>query len=444
MKCSGNRLNRLSRRGVIASGFLGGLGLGLVDFLRFRAAAETQSAKLDDASGDHTKSPPAKSVIHLYLPGGMAQQESFDPKPFAPMEYRGDLGAVKAKTGEHFSSAMRRLAGVADKLTVIRSMTHTDAAHERGTEHMFTGYPPSPAISYPSMGSVVSHELGPRNNLPPYVCVPNLPNPWAANGYLSSAFAPFSLGSDPARGDFRVKDLNLPNGISPERFAKRRQALSVVNAAYGQSTSADNVIAMNTFYERAYSLLDSVDAREAFDISKEPGKVRDRYGRNQAGQRLLMARRLVQAGVRLVSLTYGGWDNHNSITRNFRRQMPPLDQALAALINDLDASGRLDETLILVTSEFGRTPKINATAGRDHWPRVFSVMLAGGGIKRGYTHGASNATASEPEDSPVAPADLAATVYHQLGINAEDELMSSGNRPIEIVKDGRIIHEILT
>ena len=430
MSCPGNRYGR---RNLLLSGAAFGLGLRLPDLLHFRQAFGNEVAA----------APPAKSLIHVFLPGGMSQQETFDPKPYAPLEYRGDMGFVKTKTGEHFSSSLKQLADISDKVTVIRSMTHSDAAHERGVEHMFTGYAPSPAIAYPSLGSVVSHELGPRNNLPPYVCIPNQPAPSAGSGYLSSAFAPFSLGSDPARGDFRVRDLNLPDDVTEERFAKRRAKLAAVNAPYAEETQADSVSAMNTFYERAYSLLDSAAAREAFRIEAEPKKQRDRYGRNQAGQRLLLARRLVQAGVRLVTLTYGGWDNHNRITANMRRQLPALDQGLAALISDLDEQGLLDETLVMVTTEFGRTPKINGTAGRDHWPRVFSVMLAGGGVQRGLTYGASTATAAEPEFDPVAPADLAATVYHQLGIDPEKELMSGGNRPIEIVKGGRLLRDIL-
>ncbi len=436
MSCRGNRL---SRRSFVGSGFVGGLGLGLADMLFLqKASAESTAGSPNAVTG-----PAAKSVIHIFLPGGAPQQETFDPKPYAPLEYRGDFGHIKTKTGEHFSSGLKQLAGIADKLTVIRSMSHTDAAHERGVEHMFTGYPPSPALSYPSYGSVVSHELGPRNNLPSYVCIPNMPNEFAGSGYLSSAFAPFSLGSDPARGDFKVRDLNLPDGVSAERFAKRRELLKKVNEGYGDSAAADNVQAMNTFYERAYDLLDAPQAREAFNIGKEEKKVRDRYGRNPAGQRLLLARRLVEAGVRLVTLTYGGWDMHRQVTKNARREIPPLDQALTALISDLDESGRLAETLVMVTSEFGRTPKINQDAGRDHWPRVFSVMLAGGGIQRGLTYGASNATAAEPELDPVAPADLAATIYHQLGIDPGKELMSAGNRPIEIVKGGRVLKEII-
>jgi uncharacterized protein (DUF1501 family) len=200
---------------------------------------------------------------------------------------------------------------------------------------------------------------------------------------------------------------------------------------------------MNTFYERAYSLISSQQAREAFNIEAESDKLRDAYGRNTAGQRLLMARRLVAAGVRFVTLTYGGWDMHSQITRGMKNQLPSLDQGLTALINDLDSQGLLKTTLIMVSSEFGRTPKINNTAGRDHWPKVFSVMLAGGGIKGGMIYGTSNSTASEPDTDAVGPEDLATTVYRQLGIVADKELMSPGDRPIEIVDGGKVINEIL-
>jgi hypothetical protein len=308
---------------------------------------------------------------------------------------------------------------------------------------MFTGYRPSPALTFPSMGSVVSHEYGPRNNLPPYVCIPNVPNEFAANGYLSSSFAPFSLGADPANKGFRVQDLNLPGDVNDDRFTRRRSALDAVNDYFVRKDKSDSVKAMNTFYERAYSLISSQQAREAFNIEAEPDALRDSYGRNTAGQRLLMARRLVSAGVRFVTLTYGGWDMHSQITRGMKNQLPSLDQGLTALINDLDSQGLLKTTLIMVSSEFGRTPKINNTAGRDHWPKVFSVMLAGGGIKGGMIYGTSNSTASEPDMDAVGPEDLATTVYRQLGIVADKELMSPGDRPIEIVDGGKVINEIL-
>ena len=432
MKCVGSPI---SRRNMLTVGAIGGLGLTLSDLFRLQARADQKKYDFIEAK--------AQSIIHIFLPGGMAHQESFDPKPYSPIEYRGEMKTVKTNTGEEFCETLPKLAQVADKIAVIRSMTHGEAAHERGTHNMFTGYRPSPALTYPSMGSVVSHEYGPRNNLPPYVCVPNVPNEFASNGYLSSSFAPFSLGADPASGGFKVQDLNMPNGVNDQRFARRRSALEAVNDYFSKRDKSDNVGAMNTFYERAYNLISSPSAREAFNIDAEPAAVRDEYGRNTAGQRLLMARRLVAAGVRFVSLTYGGWDMHTGITAGMRGQMPALDQGLSALIRDLDRAGLLKSTMIMVSSEFGRTPKINGTAGRDHWPKVFSVMLAGGGIKGGLIYGSSNATASEPEQDPVEPGDLATTIYHQLGIVADKELMAPGDRPIEIIDGGKLIKELI-
>jgi hypothetical protein len=419
-------------------GFAGGIGLTLDQLLRARSASAATEL------GAAKKGPKAQALIHIFLPGGSAQQETWDPKPLSPVEYRGDMGQVKTKLdGVLFNEMMKHTAEVADKITVVRSMTHGEAAHERGTHNMFTGYRPSPAITFPSMGSVVSHELGVRNNLPPYVAIPTMPNNFAGSGYLSSAYAPFSLGSDPANGGFKVQDLALPGGVTVERFAARRNMLDTVNEHFRQKEKSDNLDAMDTFYQRAYGLISSEKARDAFDINKEDGKLRDEYGRNAAGQRMLMARRLVEAGVRLVTLTYGGWDMHNGITAGIKSQLPPFDQAYAALIRDLDQRGMLESTLVLVSSEFGRTPKINTTAGRDHWPKVFSIALAGGGIKRGFVFGKSDSTASEPDEDPLSVEDMAHTVYHCLGIDASKKLMSPGERPIDIVREGHLRKELL-
>ena len=432
--------NGSPRRGINRRGFLtvgaAGFGLTLGDFFQLKARADLKTYAPIEAKAD--------SVIHIFLPGGIAHQESFDPKPFAPIEYRGELGTIDTKIeGEKFCQTLPQTAQMADKITVIRSMTHGEAAHERGTHNMFTGYRPSPALQFPSMGSVVSHEYGPKNNLPPYVCVPSMPNVYAGTGYLSSAFSPFSLGSDPADGGFRVQDLNLPGGIDDSRFATRRNILDAVNDHFARKEKSDGLAAMDTFYQRAYSLISSPQAREAFNINAEPAAIRDEYGRNAAGQRMLMARRLVGAGVRFVALQFGGWDMHTGVANGMKTQMPPFDQAFATLIRDLDRTGLLARTVVMVSSEFGRTTKINKDAGRDHWPKVFSVVLAGGGFKKGYIHGASNSTASEPDRDPIGPEDLATTVYHQLGIVADKELMAPGNRPIEIVDGGKVRNELL-
>lgn len=426
-----------SRRGFLQVGFCGGIGLSLPQFLRLRSA-QAEIKNYESVEGT------AKSVIFIFLPGGMAHQESFDPKPYAPVEYRGPMSTIQTSVnGVGFSQMWQHTAKVADKLAVCRSMTHGEAAHERGTHNMFTGYRPSPALNFPSMGSVVTHEFGPRNDIPQYVCIPGQPNEFAGTGYLSSSYAPFSLGSDPASGSFNVRDLQLPGGVDAERFARRRSVLDVVNQQFTNKEKADSLDAVDTFYQRAYGMVASPKAQEAFDLSKEPDKLRDEYGRNTAGARMLMARRLVEAGARFVTLTYGGWDMHDNIERGIKGQVPAIDQAFARLIRDLEERDRLKDTLVCIASEFGRTPKINGTAGRDHWPKVFSVVLAGGGIQGGIVHGTSNATASEPEDDPLTVQDWASTIYHCLGIVSDKELMAPGDRPIEIVNGGKIRRALL-
>jgi len=425
-----------SRREFLHVGFLGGVGLTLTDFLRIKASADIKQYESKEGT--------AKSVVFIYLPGGMAHQESFDPKPYAPIEYRGPMGQVATKLpGVFFNQNLKQIAQVADKITVCRSMSHGEAAHERGTHNMFTGYRPSPALAFPSIGSVVSHEFGPRTALPPYVAIPSQPNEFAGTGYLSSSYAPFSVGSDPASGNFTVRDLTLPGGVDDNRFTRRRNILDAVNTHFTKKEKADSLNAVDTFYQRAYGMVSSQEAREAFDINKEDDKLRDAYGRNTAGARMLLARRLVEGGARFITMTYGGWDMHNNIEGSMNSQMPAFDQAFATLINDLDSRGLLDSTLVCVCSEFGRTPKINATAGRDHWPKVFSVVLAGGGIKRGQIYGSSNATASEPETDELTVQDWATTIYHCLGIVADKELMAPGDRPIEIVNGGKVRQELL-
>jgi hypothetical protein len=425
----------MNRRDFLYTGFIGGLGLSMGDILRLQAQSSI--------------SPKARSIIHIYLPGGFAAQETFDPHPNAPTEYRGPLKSIKTSIpGVHFSEHLSKTAKIANKLTVVRSMTHGEAAHERGTTSMFTGYRPSPALQYPSFGSIVSHELKDRNNLPAYVFIPtkiaNNGNDPAGTGYLSQAFGPFSLGSDPAQENFKVRDLALPENVSAERFERRRSILETVDSHFKYLETSDSVAAMDEFYQKAYAMISSQEAREAFNLQKETEKIKDFYGMGQAGQRLLMARRLVEAGVRFVSVTYGGWDMHTNIGGGIAKQLPSFDQAYAALIQDLEQRGLLDSTIVLVSSEFGRTPKINKDAGRDHWPRVFSIVFAGGGFKQGMVYGSSDATGSDVEDNPFTVENMAATMLSQVGIDPEKHLIAPGGRPASIVYNGKIVKEILS
>ncbi len=427
----------LSRRQILSRGLAASAGVS------FSALLPDRRAQADIKNYESTDGT-AKGVIFIFMPGGMCHQETFDPKPFAPLEYRGPMGSVQTSlSGVRINETWKQTAQIMDKIAVCRSMTHGEAAHERGTHNMFCGYRPSPILNFPSMGSVIAHEYEPRNNLPQYVCIPNQPNTFAGTGYLSKAYAPFNLGSDPASNSFKVRDLTLPSGVDDARFNRRRKVLGLVNEQFVANESSDSLDAVDTFYERAYGMISAPAARDAFDLNKEDAKLRDEYGRNAAGARLLLARRLVEAGSRFVTVTYGSWDMHTNIANGINAQVPAFDQAFARLIRDLDDRGMLDSTMVCIASEFGRSPKINASAGRDHWPKVSSVVLAGGGIKRGLVHGSSDSTASEPNENPLSVEDWATTIYDRIGIVADKELMAPGDRPVEIVNGGKVRKELL-
>jgi len=421
-----------TRRAFLKVGVLSGLGLTLGDYLRLR------DAHAEDAAPP-AAAPAAESGGFIFLAGGLSHLETFDPKPYAPIEYRGDLGTVATNTGEVFGALCGNLAKVADKMAVIRSMSHGEAAHERGTHNMLTGYRPSPAITYPSMGSVVAHEYGPRNDLPAYICIPDAGEPRLGTGYLSSAYGPFSVGGEPADKNFAVRDLNLPQGIDTARMDRRKTLLQAVDAHFSALEKTDALSAMDSYYQRAYALISSEKAREAFNIHAEPDAAKDLYGRHAFGQRLLLARRLVEAGARFVTVVDGGWDHHVGIKAGLQGKLPPIDQGLAALIADLDQRGLLSKTLVVLATEFGRTVRLNKDGGRDHWPKAFSVVVAGGGV----IHGATDPFGSEPTKTPVSPEDLAATLFTQIGIDPARKLMSPGNRPIDIVRNGAVVRNIL-
>jgi hypothetical protein len=434
---------RPSRRDFLYAGWLGGVGLTMGGLFKSQAAA---------AEAGKAIAPTAKSVIHIYLQGGFAHMDSFDPKPDAPIEYRGILSPIATNVpGVQFSEHMQATAQVADKLTVVRSMTHTEVDHSRGEHSMFTGYRPSPALVYPSAGSVVAHELGPRGATPPYVVVPTAGSQFLGSGYLSNAFGPFALGGDPARPGFKVRDLSLPEGVDEGRFETRKSWKSLVDDHFRKSESDDSLKTMDSFYQRAYDLLASPEAREAFSLKGEPESMFDLYGmkphgpviRPSAGARFMIARRLVEAGVRFVTVTYGAWDTHSYHYRGIEPQMPDLDRGFAGLIRDLDQRGLLDSTLVLITSEFGRTPKVNAGGGRDHWPRVFSVVMAGGGIKPGQVYGSSDGLAGEVAENGLSVEDYMTTIYHLVGIDARKDLMSPGDRPQQIVMNGKIVRGLM-
>jgi hypothetical protein len=435
-----------TRRALIRVGWFGGLGLSLGGFLELEGARGAEPTRKVEAK--------AKSVIHIYLQGGFAHMDSFDPKPDAPAEYRGALDTVETKLqGVRFSEHMVKTAAIADKITVVRSMTHTEVDHSRGQHSMFTGYRPSPALTYPSMGSVTSHELGVRRDMPPYIAVPTAGNQYLGSGYLSNQYGPFELGTDPGRPNFAVRDLNLPRGVDETRFAERKEWKELVDDHFAKTEKDDALAAMDSFYQRAYGMLSSPTVRDAFSLKGETDETRKLYGmigltgplsfRNGGAARFLIARRLIEAGARFVTVTFGSWDTHAFHYNGIQVQMPMFDIAFSGLITDLDQRGLLDSTLVVVNSEFGRTPKVNAGGGRDHWPRVFSIVLAGGGVARGRVYGASDGLAAEPTKNALAVEDYAHTLYHLTGIDAKKDLMSPGNRPQQIVTNGKVVKGLL-
>jgi hypothetical protein len=424
--------SRPSRRQLLRLGFAGGIGLSLSDIFRL------------NASGAVAESPKADSIIYLFLQGGIAQQESWDPKPNAPVENRGMFGSIPtAVPGIRFNELMPHTAQIADRLTVIRSMTHGENDHDRGVHIMFTGYDPSPVVSYPSFGSVVAHQLGERNEMPPFINLPQQIDDASGPGFLPSRFNGFSLGSDPAKADFRVRDLQIPQGVSEKRFRRRKEILSAVSETFVKQYAGDQLETRDAFYQQAYDLIHSERAKKAFDLKREKDSTRDAYGRTEVGARLLLARRLVEAGVRFITVQYGEWDHHAKLEPGIKKHVPPFDQAFAALVSDLEQRGMLDRTLVVASTEFGRTPSINTLAGRDHWGKVFSIAMAGGGMQRGLIYGASDAIAAEPVEDPLTIPDWTSTMYHLLGINSHDTLMAPGNRPIEIARGGKVRRELL-
>jgi len=448
----------MPRRAAVQVGSLGALGMSLGDFFRVRAARGEVASSTAAYTAQAAKAAlpeRIKSVIQLNLGGGFPHHESFDPKPEAPVEYRGYFGVVKTNNGEIFSDNFPQTAAIADKLTVVRTVVGKIPDHVLATYHLSTGYTPTAVIDYPSMGAIISHELGGRGLLPPFIAIPKKNSYGGDSGFLPSTYGAFELGEDPAKGtNFKVRDFSLPPGLSMDRFDRRQQARRLIEQRIRSlETDPATLDTMDGFYAKAYELLTSADAQKAFSFEGETDETFDLYGSKTTGRKLgpngqyqpkglaeqlIIARRLVEAGTRFVTINYGSWDCHTGVKECCDDWMPPLDQAIYGLVTDLDRRGLLDSTLFWVTTEFGRTPKINKDSGRDHHSRVYSMLLAGGSFKRGLVHGASDAVGGEPSRDGVTLEDLMFTVYHELGIDANKELVAFGTRPIEIIKDGNL------
>ncbi len=440
------------RREFLQVGFSGFLGLGLSSVLAARANAAKISGPLPEAVGR------AKSVILVFLTGGPSHIDTFDPKPDAPDGIRGEFQAIATSApGVRFSEHLPGLAARADKIAVVRSMSHGNTNHLNATHQLLTGQPQPGAVfdktaarsDFPNYASTLEY-LRPRaDGVPSGVLLPTFlvegPLIWPGQhaGFLGSRYDPWQIKADPSRADFREESLSLPVGLSVERLDRRRNLLDEVgalrDAEVGGNRSTNDLFAAQR--EQAYSLLLAGKVARAFDLAREDPKVRDRYGRHMYGQSLLLARRLVQAGVPIVQVNIGhvqNWDTHGANFKTLKgRLLPPTDQGVSALLDDLAHHGLLDETLVVVTGEFGRSPRIGKSAattsdGRDHWPKVFSTAFAGAGVRGGQVIGESDKIGAYPAHSPHSPADLGATIYRALGIDPATELHDKLNRPIRL------------
>jgi hypothetical protein len=427
------------RRDFLKVGVLGGAGLSLSNFLRLAHAGEVREKAA------------ARSAIFIHLAGGPSHMDTFDLKPEAPSEYRGTFNPIATSvSGIQISEHLPKLAGCADRYAILRGVTHTLGAHELGSEYVNTGSRPLPSLEYPGYGSVVCKETENRNpvDLPPFVAIPN--NNRQRPGFLGVKYAPLNTGASPRAGQpFSVRGISLQNGLTVTEVEKRQNLLKDLDKAFAQFESDNQLLdGLDRFGEQAHSIITSKRARSAFDISQESPAFAKAFGEDAFGLSCLLSCRLIESGVRFVTMSMGGWDTHqDNFTRLKSNLLPKLDTGLAALFNGLAEKGLLDSTAVFVTGEFGRTPKINsrsAEGGRDHYPRCMFMLMAGGDVRGGQVIGESDEKATLPASKGYSPDDVAASFYHNLGIDHQQEYHTSTGRPIMIVRDGTVIQPLFS
>jgi hypothetical protein len=434
----------MTRRDCLGLGLGGFFGSGLVSLLRLQGAS---SASIEGAAGGRPG-----SCILIWMDGGPSHYETFDPKPDAPKEVRGEHEAIPTRIpGVRFAKNMRRLADIADRLAIVRSIRHDQGNHGAGNHYMMTGAPPRIPVGcgafvsfHPSLGSVTAREREEHNGFPSYFSMPSMSRSGGPS-FLGARYAPFVVPDDPNRPSFRVRDVALPRGLDTGRFQSRRELRARVDTLQriADPAAGDPVHALDHYYEQGYDLVTSKEAQRAFDIGNEPDKVRDAYGRNDFGQRALLARRLVEAGVPFITLYEGGWDHHTKIFESLDRKLPEFDAAVAALILDLDQRGLLETTLVIALGEFGRTPKINSDAGRDHWSNAMSVLFAGCGTPGGLVVGATDPSGYSAAERVLSPENFVSTVYAKLGIDPGKIYYTPEGRPVHLVSDPTPIAELM-
>ena len=435
----------MPRRDFLQLGIGAVLGLGLSDILCLRANAAS-SPLASKSAGKQV------NCIMIWLDGGPSHYETFDPKPDAPSEIRGEFKAISTSVpGVQFCEAVPNLAKAANKLTIVRSICHKDPNHGGGNHYMMTGMPtPVPVACgafvtfHPSFGSVVSYHRGVHDGMPAYMSLPQVSRSGGPN-FLGGKHAPFVINGNPNDKGFQVRDVVLPREISEGRAASRRELRASLDRMkrYTDKLADDPAVTFDQYYQQGIDLVLSPQAQAAFDIQREEEKVREAYGRNDFGQRLLLARRLVEVGVSWVTVYNGGWDHHTKIFEGFKSDHGrKMDIGVAALINDLDQRGLLDSTMVIMLGEFGRTPKVNKDAGSDHWPHAMSVLMAGAGIPRGQVVGATDAKGYYASENVHRPEDFAASLYTKMGIDPAQTLHTTTGRPVQLVSNGRLIKEL--
>jgi len=422
------------RRDFLKAGVLGSTGLSLAAYLELSARGAVKSTAK------------AKSAIFVNLPGGPSHMDSFDLKPKAPAEYRGLFNPIKTNAaGMEICEHLPKLAKCADKFVLLRGVSHSLGAHGLGQEYVNTGTRPIPSMQYPGYGSVVAKELSSPPDLPPYVAIPN--HNFGA-GYLGVQYAPLATGATPRPGQpFSVRGVALQGSLTVKDVERRQNLLGDLDKAFsGVESSSQLLEGLDRFGQQAYAMITSQRAREAFDVSKESAAYAKPFGQDAFGMSCLLATRLVEAGVRFCTVSLGGWDTHaNNFPRLKDALLPQLDTGLAALFSGLAEKGLLESTAVFVTGEFGRTPKINNRSnpgGRDHYPRCMFMLLAGGGIRGGQVIGESDDKATAPKSKGITPDDVAASFFHALGIDHAKEYHTATGRPISIVRDGHVMHEL--
>ena len=439
-----------ARRDFLKIGAAGVFGLTLPQLLQMEARARAAVP-----AGDNRRTRPT-SVIMVWLAGGPATIDMWDLKPGAPDGIRGEFNPINTRApGVQISEHLPLMARVMDKCTVVRSLAHTIPSHGPATVFMTTGNRPTPALQYPSIGSLMTRLMPAAPGVPPYVTFSELRNGSAGlAGYLGTGYNPFVVegaGAQPQRGrgmtasNLRVRGITLPTGFTLEQLENRDRLLSTFDQTFADvDRNADLVGGLDAFHQQALEILRSNSTRNAFDLDRESDQLRTRYGSTPFGQGVLAARRLVQAGVRFVTVSTGGWDTHSQNFNNLRtRLLPNLDQTLSALIQDLDDRGMLDSTIVYCAGEFNRTPRINNNAGRDHWARSMSVVLAGGGFRRGYAHGTTDAQGMAPATEPCTPDDVASTLFNNLGLDPHQEMQTPTGRPVQLFREGRVVPNLL-